>query len=132
MNFTNFRATLLDFLIADAGITALVSASSIHFAEISSLQNPSYPCITVQIRRGAQHVSIHQRFPLIIGAHSEISEYEAMTIIQAIGTRLQAPIFQAASGGVMIYPSGTPTTVWVSEARLHHTFVRYTLNRIGL
>lgn len=132
MNFTDFRGKLLDFLIADAGITALVGATNIHFAEPASLQNPVYPCITVQIRRGSQDSEVYQRFPLIIGAHSEISEFEAMTIMQVVGTRLQMPIFQTASGGVIIFPSGTPTIVFVSTARIYNCFCRYILNRIGL
>src|SRR5216684_381562 len=114
MNFTDFRGKILAFLIADVGITTLVATTSIHFASPASLENPVYPCITVQVRRGSQDGEVHQRFPLIIGTHSEISEYEAMNIMQTVGIRLQAPIFQEVSGGIVIFPSGTPTTIYVS------------------
>ena len=132
-NFTSFRGAFLDFLLADNALTALVK-KNIHMQELATLHPGSivYPCVTVRIARGLQSTVVHQRFPIIIGAHSDVSEDESISIIQTVGTRLQAPIFQTAVGNVVIFPSGTPASVYVQTARLWHIYQRWTCHRVGI
>lgn len=129
--FAQFRANLLTYLLADTSLTALIG-QRLYFQELASLPaaEARYPLVTLRQTRGQQAAFVHQQFPLYIGAHSDISEAEAQTIMRIVRNRF---LTSSPSGlGFVIFPDGTPTATYVATARLHHVFSRMRCHRFGL
>jgi hypothetical protein len=119
---------MVTLLTGDAVIAALI-ADRVAWQELASLHNPIYPLVTINTRRGHQEAFVHQQFPLIIGAHSERTQEEALTIAEAVATRLRN-----LTPGLpfVVFPDGTPTMTYVAVARIHNIFIRYQCHRLGV
>lgn len=127
-NFEGYRATVLNFLLGDINITALVD-DRIYPQELATLPEHDYPCITFRPTRGEEGSFVWQKFPVIFGAHSSVSMDEAMAVYQLLTARLVAG---QAGIGFVFFPSGTPLPGFVPSDLLYSVFCRFTCWRIGL
>lgn len=128
-NYGQFRVNLLHFFLADPALTALIG-EQMYFQQLATVALPLYPCVTVQTRRGSQHVSLYQEFPLILGAHSQVSQEEALGILTVLSNRVRDG--DQTGTGFVLRHDGTPTGTYNAASRLQHFFLRTLCTRLGV
>lgn len=142
-SYNQFKEDLRDLLLVPS-ITSLVE-ERIYYGHLATLQIStdmsqlqdglarfpfSFPAITIQILEGRENVFVHQFFPIMVAAHSNLHFDQAHEIMEAISN-----IYDNACPDrkkFLVRADQVQRDLYERESRLYHVFRQFRVNRVGV
>ncbi|SRR5215204_2048608 len=126
-NFNTFKQTVREALLANSGVTTLVS-TRVFGAQLATLFEVPYPCLTFHFEEGQDVVLLVKQFTMTVSSHSEKHFDEAHDISTAAFEVLKQATL---NNTILIHSRGTPYEHYSRESRLYTVHRRYYVNYIG-
>lgn len=96
LDFTDFKKRIRDYLLADIGVTTLVS-TRMYYGDLATLVNPIYPCVNLDVFEGRSLIAPVDRLRVTVYCSSKVSYHQADAIFDAVNSALN----NATIGGKM-------------------------------